>query len=128
MLNMRIQNNITVILYSLFLDCLVQLNDLFQGGTKHAIKGMYFIPSNLSDVDNKMEHIKRYYGNDLPNEDGLIKDIKLWKQFWKKRKSRKTENTLSNTGTFTAKNIYQMFPNIARILSIILTTQQQVPA
>ena len=114
--------------FILFLDCLVQLNDLFQGGTKHAIKGMYLIPSNLSDVDNKMKHIKCYYGNDLPNEDGLIKDIKLWKQFWKKRKSKKTENTLSNTGTFSAKNIYQMFPNIARILSIILTTQQQVPA
>ena len=38
-----------------------------------------------------------------------------------KRKSRKTENTLSNIGTFNAKK-HQMFPNIVRILSIILTT------
>ena len=73
---------------------------------------MYLIPSNISDVETKVEHIKRYYGNDLPNADGLIQRIKLWKQFWKQRKSRKNENTLSNTGTFNAlKNIYQMFPN-----------------
>ena len=56
-----------------FLDCLVQqLNDRFQGKTKDAIKGMYLIPSNLSDVDDSVEHIKRCYSNDLPNEDELI--------------------------------------------------------
>ena len=38
-----------------------------------------------------------------------------------KRKSRKTKNTLSHIGTFNAKK-HQMFPNIVRILSIILTT------
>ena len=60
-----------------FLDCLVQqLNDRFQGRTKDAIKDMYPIQSNLSDVDDKVEHIKRYYGNDLPNEDGLIQEVK----------------------------------------------------
>ena len=41
---------------------------------------MYLISSNLRDIDNKVEHIKHYYGNDLPNEDGLIQEIKLWKQ------------------------------------------------
>ena len=56
-----------------FLDCLVhQLNDRFQRKTKDAIKGMYLIPSNLSDVDDSVEHIKRCYNNDLPNEDELI--------------------------------------------------------
>ena len=56
-----------------FLDCLVQqVNDPFQGKTKDAIKGMYLIPSNLSDVDDSVEHIKRCYSNDLPNEDELI--------------------------------------------------------
>ena len=74
------------------------------------------------DIENKVEHIKRYYGKDLANEDGLIQEIKLWKQFWKKRKSRKIKNTLSNIRTFSPKIIYQMFPNIVRILSIILTT------
>ena len=60
-----------------YLDCLVQqLNDRFQGRTKDAIKGMYLIPSNLSDAVNKVEHIKRYYDNDLPNEDGLIQETK----------------------------------------------------
>ena len=39
------------------------------------------------------------------------------------RKSRKTENTLNNTGTYNAKNIYQMFANIVRVLSIILTSK-----
>ena len=87
-----------------FLGCLVQqLNDRFPGKTKDAIKGMYLIPSNLNGVDDKVEHIKRYYSNDRPNEDGLIQEIKLWNQFWKKRKSRKTENTLSNIGTFNSK-------------------------
>ena len=37
---------------------------------------MYLIPSNLSDAVNKVEHIKRYYDNDLPNEDGLIQETK----------------------------------------------------
>ena len=106
-----------------FLDCLVQqLNDRFQGKTKDAIKGMYFIPSNLSDVDDKVEHIKRYYSNDLPNEDGLIQEIKLWKQFWKKEKAEKPKTLLGTLEQLTQKNIYQMFPNIVRILSIILTT------
>ena len=36
-----------------------------------------------------------------------------------KRKSRETENTLRNIGVFYIK---KMFPNIVRILSIILTT------
>ena len=39
-----------------------------------------------------------------------------------KRKSRKIESTLSNIGTFDAKNVYQFFSNILRILSVILTT------
>ena len=73
-----------------FLDCLVpQLNDRFQGRTKDAIKGMYLILSNLRNVDDKVGHIKRYYDNDLLNEDGLIQEIKLWKQFWKKEKAEK---------------------------------------
>ena len=56
-----------------FLDRLVQqLKDRFQGKTKDAIKGMYLLPSNLSDINDKVEHIKRYYGNDFPDEDGLI--------------------------------------------------------
>ena len=98
-----------------FLDCLVQqLNDRFQGRTKDAIKGMYLIPSNLSDVDDKVEYIKHYYGNDLPNEDGLIQKIKLWKQF--------LENLSATLEHLTQKNIYQMFPNRVRIPSIILTT------
>ena len=89
-----------------FLDCLVQqLNDRFQGKTKDAIKGMYFIPSNLSDVDDKVEHIKRYYSNDLPNKDGLIQDIKLWKQFWKKEKAEKPKTLSAALGHLTQKNI-----------------------
>ena len=43
------------IVFILLLDCLVQqLNDHFQGKTKDAIKGMYFIPSNLNNVDDKV--------------------------------------------------------------------------
>ena len=32
-------------------------------------------PKYLSDVDDKVEHIKRYYGNDLPHEDELIQEF-----------------------------------------------------
>ena len=106
-----------------FLDCLVQqLNDRFQGKAKGAIKGMYLILSNLSDVDDKLKYIKRYYSNDLPNEDGLIQEIKLWKQFWKKEKAEKPKTLSATLEHLTQKNIYQMFPNTERILSIILTT------
>ena len=55
---------------------------------------MFLILSNLSNFDNKAEYIKRYYSNDYPNEDGLIQDIKLWKQFWKKEEAEKPK-TLS---------------------------------
>ena len=55
---------------------------------------MFLILSNLSNFDNKVEHIKRYYSNDYPNEGGLIQEIKLWKQFWKKEKAEKPK-TLS---------------------------------
>ena len=56
------------------LDCLVQqLNDRFQGRIKDAIKGMYLILSNLSDVDDKVEHIKR---NDLPNLTFIVTPCK----------------------------------------------------
>ena len=93
-----------------FLDCFAQqLNDRFQGRTKDAIKGMYLIPSNFSNVDNKAEHIKCYYGNDLPNEDGFFQEIKLWKQFWKKEKVEKPKTLSATIVTL-------------RILTIILTT------
>ena len=76
-----------------FLDYLVQqLNDRIQEKTNDAIKGMYLIPSSLSDVDDNVEHIKRYYSNNLPNEDGLIQGIKLWKQFWKKENTQQHWN------------------------------------
>ena len=42
------------------------------------MKGMHFFPNNLSDADDKVEHIKRYYGNELPNKDGLTQEFKLW--------------------------------------------------
>ena len=78
---------------TVFLDCLLQqLNERFQRRTEDVITGMCLIPSNLCNVDDNVAHIKRYYGNDLPNEDGLIQEIKLWKQ-----------NTLSNIGIFNAK-------------------------
>ena len=106
-----------------FLDCPVQqLNDRFQGRTKDAIKGIYLIPSHLSDADDKVEHIKRYYGNDLPNKDGLTQKIKLRKQFWKKEKAGKPKTLSATLKHLMQKNIYQMFSNIARILSLILTT------
>ena len=109
-------------LFILFLDCLVQqLNNRFQGRTKDAIKGMYLIPSNLSDADDKVEHIKRCYGSDLPNEDGLIQEIKLWRQFWKKEKAEKVKTFSATLEHLRQKNIYQIFLNIVRILSIILT-------
>ena len=51
-----------------FLDCFVeQLNDRFHRRTKDKIYGIYFVPSSLSDVDDKVEHIKRYYFKDFPN-------------------------------------------------------------
>ena len=110
--------------FILFLDCLVkQLNDRFQRRTKDSIKDMYFFLSNFSnDVYDKVEHIKRYYSNDLPNEDVLIQEIKLWKQFWKKDKTEEPKTLSTTLKHLTQKNIYEMFPNILRILNIILTT------
>ena len=112
-----------------FLDCLVQqLNARFQGKTKDAIMGMYFVPSNLSDVDDKVEHIKHYYSNDLPNEYELIQEIKLWKQFWKKEKAEKPKTLSATLEHLTQKNIYQMFPNIVRILVLYLQHQKRLPS
>ena len=92
--------------FILFLDCLVQqLNDRFQGKIKDAFKGMYLVPSNLSDVDDKVEHIKRYYRSDLPTEDGLIQEIKLWKQFWKKEKAEKPKTLSATLEHLMQKNI-----------------------
>ena len=70
---------------------------------------MYPIPSNLSNVDDKVEHIKRYYSNDLPNEDGLIQEIKLWKQFWKKEKAEKPKTLSATLEHLTQKSIYQYY-------------------
>ena len=78
--------------------------------------------SQVSDVDDKVEHIKRYYSNNLPNEDGLIQEIKSWKQFWKKEKAEKSKTLSATLEHLTQKNIYQLFSNILRILSVILTT------
>ena len=78
------------------------------------------LPSNLSDVDDKVEHIKHYYSNDLPNENRLIQEIKLWKKFWKKEKAEKPKTLSATLEHLTQKNMYQMFLNIVRILSIIM--------
>ena len=50
----------------------------------------------------------------------MIQEIKLWRQFWKKKleKPKRLSATLEHS---TQKNIYQMFPNIARILCILPT-------
>ena len=70
---------------------------------------MYLIPSNLSDVDNKVEHIKRYCSNDLPNEDGLIQEIKLWKQFWTKEKAEKPKTLSATLEHLTQKKFIKCF-------------------
>ena len=44
----------------------------------------------------------------------------MWKQFWKKEKAAEPK-TLSATLEHLTQKKRQMFPNIARILSIILT-------
>ena len=50
----------------------------------------------------------------------MIQEIKLLKQFWQKRAEK--PKRLSATLEFsTQKNIYQLFPNIVRILCILPT-------
>ena len=46
----------------------------------------------------------------------------MWKQFQKKEKAKKPKTLSAKLEHLTQKNIYQMFPNIVRILSVILTT------
>ena len=65
--------------------------------------------SQVSDVDDKVEHIKRYYSNNLPNEDGLIQEIKSWKQFWKKEKAEKSKALSATLEHLTQKTFINFF-------------------
>ena len=62
--------------------------------------------------------IFEYYQSDLPGESSFSQEIQLWKQNWVNKKNIPT--TLSETIKYM-KNMKEIFLNITRVLSILLT-------
>ena len=96
-----------------FIDSLIQqLNEKFSRKTISAMKGI--------EIEKLPEsEIFEYYQSDLPGESSFSQEIHLWKQNWVNEKNIPT--TLSETLKYM-KNMKEIFPNITRVLSILLTT------
>ena len=94
------------------MDSLIQqLNERFSGKTKSAMSGI--------EIEKLPEsEIFEYYQSDLPGESSFSQEIQLWKQNWVNKKNIPT--TLSETIKYM-KNMKEIFLNITRVLSILLT-------
>ena len=92
---------------------LQQLNDLFQGKTKDAVKGMYLIPSNNEKLMSEKGKIKVYYATNLINNGAdFDQEISLWMKYWASEQ-KKVINKLSKTLKYiTDNNLEVMFRNI----------------
>ena len=96
-----------------------QLNEKFSGKTKRAMGGIYLISSLIEKLPES--EIFEYYQSDLPSESSFSQEIQLWKQNWVSEKNIAT--TLSETLKYIATKIMkEIFPNVTRVLSILLTT------
>ena len=105
-----------------FLDSLVtEFNSRFSGKALDMAKGMYLIPSNLSELHEHQHIILNYFVDDLPNSSAFSQEIRLWISFWSKRANVLT--TITETLQSILKDHEQaVFPNILRILNLLLTT------
>ena len=85
------------------------------------VKGMYLIPSNLSELHEHQHITLNYFVDDLPHPSALSQEIRLWISFWSKRANVPT--TITESLQSILKDDEQaVFPNILRILNILLTT------
>ena len=105
-----------------FLDSLVtEFNSRFSDKTLDMVKGMYLIPSNLSELHEHQHIILNYFVDDLPNPSAFSQEIRFWISFWSKRANVPT--TITETLQSILKDHEQaVFPNILRILNILLMT------
>ena len=95
-----------------------QLNERFGGKTKSEKSGIYLIRRLIEKLPES--EIFEHYQSDLPSESNFSQEIQLWKQNWANEKNIPT--TLSETLTYIiTKNMKEIFPNVTRVLSILLT-------
>ena len=82
---------------------------------------MYLIPSNNEQLMSEKEKIKAYYATDLiKNGADFDQEISLWMKCWASQ--QKEFNSLSKVLKYISNNnIEAMFPNIKKVLSILLT-------
>ena len=83
---------------------------------------MFLIPNNLENIDVEKSSIENFYGSDLPNQGEFDQEINLWKRYWLSENSITIKSLTETLRHIIQKNISQMFPNITRIISILLTT------
>ena len=93
-----------------------QLNERFGGKTKSEKSGIYLIRRLIEKLPES--EIFEHYQSDLPSESNFSQEIQLWKQNWANEKNIPT--TLWETIKYM-KNMKEIFPNITRVLSILLT-------
>ena len=101
---------------------LQELHDRFQGKSKDCIKAIVLAPSNLQDYDAEaVNTINGFYLDDMPYLTNFNQEIQLWKCYWSTEKTKVNAIT-STLEHLSEKKSSQMFPNITRILTILLTT------
>ena len=83
---------------------------------------MYLIPSNNEKLISEKEKVKAYYATDIiDNGADFDQEISLWMKYWASQQKR--INRLSKTLKYISNNNLEvMFPNIKKLMSILLTT------
>ena len=94
---------------------LQELHDRFQGKS-----------SSSQDCDAEaVNTINSFYLDGMPHPTNFDQEIQLWKCYWSTEKT-KVDAITSTLEHLSEKKISQMFPNITRILTILLTTASTI--
>lgn len=110
-----------------FLDHLLnELNSRFSALTKASVRGLLLLPAKAKgmDVTKVCADVLEAYRADLPDPDGLVAELRLWKRKWA---------SISVTeGTIIPQNLDEtlaavsgqelLFPNVVQVLKLLLIT------
>jgi len=88
---------------------------------QQAVRGMNLIPTNTASIDNDTANaLISYYSDDLPSRATFHKEVKLWQRTWQSKTAEDRPTTLSATLSDSSSACPLLYPNITKILHILL--------
>jgi hypothetical protein len=93
-----------------------ELTDRFQNLSQCAVRGFHLLPGSLASLnDQAISDIQDFFSDDMPDRANFDQELKLWKRKW-----LNIEDPPSTLSTVIQATNAKMFPNIHRILTLLL--------